>query len=190
MADFELSTTWQKGPDLISHGNRRQAGTPARHRGSSTALQEASLRANQEQNALTALTRRLVVRGAETEVPVGHRVPEFRLRATFDARAPVFRPPCGGPRSFCFRVRFRSQSRDLLSQVASRVLCSVPEVSKQGRALLRQPPEPGLAAPGLRFERHVSWPTPRLRVTLCPVRCHAEGLRLSTRLIQKQVHAH
>lgn len=136
--------------------------------------------------------RRLVVRGAETEVPVGHRVPEFRLRATFDARAPVFRPPCGGPRSFCFRVRFRSQSRDLLSQVASRVLCSVPEVSKQGRALLRQPPEPGLAAPGLRFERHVSWPTPRLRVTLCPVsfRCHAEGLRLSTRLIQKQVHAH
>lgn len=49
-----------KGPGLISRGNRYQAGTPAPH---SMALQEASLRTNQEQNPPTTLTRRLVVRG-------------------------------------------------------------------------------------------------------------------------------
>lgn len=127
-----------KGPGSISRDNRCQAGAPAPY---SMALHEASLRANQEQNSPTTHTNPSPrSQGAEAEVPVGHRVPEFRLRATFDARAPVFRPPCGGPRSFCFRVRFLSQSRDLLSQVASRVLCSVPEVSKQGRTLPSQPP--------------------------------------------------
>lgn len=109
---------------------------------------EASAQRRAGTNAPITLASLLIkVRRTEAEVPVGHRVPWFRLRATVDAGAPVFRPLCRGPRSFCFRVRRLSQSLDHPSQVASRGLCAAPEVSKQGRALPSVRPEPGLAAP-------------------------------------------